>query len=305
MQNNYQTVVKCNWLIILLNLANMKDVSFKWQWTKKDRKIKMSHLDTVLTIAGTDPSGGAGAMADLKSFQARETYGMAVITSIVAQNTQGVKSVMTVDGQMIRDQLDVVFEDIPPQAVKSGMLATPEMIKIVGEYLRKFKKPYILDPVMVATSGDRLISEEAVEELKQELLPLATLVTPNLPEAEVLVSYPLKDDLSIIKAGFDIQSKYQVKNVLIKGGHSSGKAKDFLFLEDEGLITLNSERINTKHTHGTGCTYAAVCAAEMAKGRTVQEAVQLAKAFITCAIKTAPELGHGNGPVNHVTFKGE
>lgn len=265
----------------------------------------MTHLDTVLTIAGTDPSGGAGAMADLKSFQARGTYGMAVITSIVAQNTQGVKSVMTIDNQMIKDQLDVVFEDIPPQAVKSGMLAKPEMIKIVAEYLKKYKVPYVLDPVMVATSGDKLISEEAVEAIKDQLLSLATLITPNLPEAEVLVGYPITDEATIIKAGFDIQNKYHVKNLLIKGGHGSGNAKDFLFLEDEGFITFDEERINTKHTHGTGCTFAAVCAAEIAKGRTVLEAVHLAKLFITCAIKTAPELGYGNGPVNHVTFKGE
>ncbi|MBJ8350013.1 bifunctional hydroxymethylpyrimidine kinase/phosphomethylpyrimidine kinase [Streptococcus zalophi] len=264
----------------------------------------MAKLDAVLTIAGTDPSGGAGIMADLKSFQARETYGMAVVTSVVAQNTQGVRAVQHITPDMVDQQLSCVFEDIEPQAIKTGMLAQVEIINIVASYLKDYSKPYVLDPVMVATSGDRLIEEEAIEALKSKLLPLATLITPNLPEAEVLVGRSLSDEASIIQAGYEIQDKYHVKNVIIKGGHATGLAKDYLFLENEGLMTLSSERIDTVHTHGTGCTFAAVATAELGKGKTIVEAVKTAKAFITSAIKNAPELGKGHGPVNHLSYKG-
>ncbi|GDZ90368.1 bifunctional hydroxymethylpyrimidine kinase/phosphomethylpyrimidine kinase [Streptococcus dysgalactiae] len=265
----------------------------------------MTQLETVLTIAGTDPSGGAGVMADLKSFQARNTYGMAVITTLVAQNTCGVKAVHHVPINFISQQLDCVFDDIPPQAIKTGMLAQTEIISLIASYVKDYNGPYVLDPVMVATSGHRLIEEDAIESLKNELLPLATLVTPNLPEAEVLAGYPLSDEASIIQAGFDIQKRYQIKNIVLKGGHTSGLAKDYLFLENEGLVTLSAERVSTIHTHGTGCTFAAVITAELAKGKTVKEAVKTAKSFITCAIQTAPKLGKGHGPVNHTSYKGD
>ncbi|AEZ62343.1 phosphomethylpyrimidine kinase [Streptococcus infantarius subsp. infantarius] len=265
----------------------------------------MSKLQVALTIAGTDPSGGAGIMADLKSFQARGVYGMAVATSVVAQNTQGVQAICNLDQMILDEQLKSVFSDINPDAIKTGMLAEVETIECVSQYLNTMSCPYVLDPVMVATSGDRLISQEAVEALKEKLLPLATIITPNLPEAEVLFGQKLKDEDAIFKAGKSIQAKYGVKNVVIKGGHLQNEAKDFLFLENGQVQTFTSECIATKHTHGTGCTYAAVITAELAKGRSVQEAVGTAKRFITEAIRTAPELGHGNGPVNHVTYKGD
>lgn len=265
----------------------------------------MSKLNVALTIAGTDPSGGAGIMADLKSFQARGAYGMAVVTSVVAQNTQGVQDICNLDQKILDEQLKSVFSDITPDAIKTGMLAEVETIERVSQYLNTISCPYVLDPVMVATSGDRLISTEAVEALKEKLLPIATIITPNLPEAEVLFGKELKDEAAILEAGKGIQSKYGVKNVVIKGGHLEKEAKDFLFLEDGEVVMFSSERIHTKHTHGTGCTYAAVITAELAKGKNVQEAVGTAKHFITEAIKTAPELGHGNGPVNHVSYKGD
>lgn len=265
----------------------------------------MSKLQVALTIAGTDPSGGAGIMADLKSFQARGVYGMAVVTSVVAQNTQGVQAICNLDQMILDEQPKSVFSDIKPDAIKTGMLAEVETIECVSQYLNTMSCLYVLDPVMVATSGDCLISQEAVEALKEKLLPLATIITPNLPEAEVLFGQELKDEDAIFKAGKSIQAKYGVKNVVIKGGHLQNEAKYFLFLENGQVQTFTSECIATKHTHGTGCTYAAVITAELAKGRSVQEAVGTAKHFITEAIRTAPELGHGNGPVNHVTYKGD
>lgn len=272
---------------------------------KKNGRINMTYLAPVLTIAGTDPSGGAGIMADLKTFQARRTYGMAVVTSVVAQNTCGVRGVQHIETAIIDQQLACVYDDIKPKAVKTGMLAERETISLVASYLKKYPQPYVLDPVMVATSGHRLIDSDAVEALKEDLLPLATIITPNLPEAEVLVGYDLSDEVSIIKAGYDIQKQYSVRNVLIKGGHLDGLAKDYLFLEKEGLITLSNQRINTIHTHGTGCTFAAVVAAELAKGQSILNAVSTAKSFITSAIETAPELGLGNGPVNHTSYQGD
>ena len=265
----------------------------------------MSKLQVALTIAGTDPSGGAGIMADLKSFQARGVYGMAVVTSVVAQNTQGVQAICNLDQSILDAQLKSVFSDIPPHAIKTGMLAEVETIERVSQYLNTIDCSYVLDPVMVATSGDRLISLEAVQALKEKLLPLATIITPNLPEAEVLYGQELKDEAAILQAGKAIQADYGVKNVVIKGGHLENEAKDFLFLENGQVVTFSSERIPTKHTHGTGCTYAAVITAELAKGQSVEKAETTAKHFITEAIKTAPELGHGNGPVNHVIYKGD
>lgn len=265
----------------------------------------MSKINVALTIAGTDPSGGAGIMADLKSFQAYGVYGIAVVTSVVAQNTQGVQDICNLDQKILDEQLKSVFSDITPGAIKTGMLAEVEIIERVSQYLNTISCPYVLDPVMVATSGDRLISTEAVEALKEKLLPIATIVTPNLPEAEVLFGKELKDEATILEAGKIIQSKYGIKNVVIKGGHLEKEAKDFLFLEDGQVVTFSAERIHTKHTHGTGCTYAAVITAELAKVKSVQEAVGTAKHFITETIKTAPELGHGNGPVNHVSYKGD
>ncbi|HEM3690003.1 TPA: bifunctional hydroxymethylpyrimidine kinase/phosphomethylpyrimidine kinase [Streptococcus suis] len=265
----------------------------------------MTSLHVALSIAGTDPTGGAGIMADLKSFQARSVYGMAVVTSVVAQNTKGVQLIRHLDQEILEEQLKSVSQDIVPDAIKTGMLAQVETIELVASYLAEQKCPYVLDPVMVATSGDRLIEEDAIQALKTKLLPLATIITPNLPEAEVLVGRTLKSENDIMNAGRWIRKELGVKNVVIKGGHLANVASDYLFLEDGEVRIISAARIATNHTHGTGCTYAAVITAELAKGRTVAQAVETAKRFITEAIQTAPELGHGNGPVNHTTYKGE
>ncbi|MDG4511814.1 bifunctional hydroxymethylpyrimidine kinase/phosphomethylpyrimidine kinase [Streptococcus suis] len=265
----------------------------------------MTSLHVALSIAGTDPTGGAGIMADLKSFQARSVYGMAVVTSVVAQNTKGVQLIRHLDQEILEEQLKSVFQDIVPDAIKTGMLAQVETIELVASYLAEQKCPYVLDPVMVATSGDRLIEEDAIQALKTKLLPLATIITPNLPEAEVLVGRTLKSENDIMNAGRWIRKELGVKNVVIKGGHLANVASDYLFLEDGEVRIISAARIATNHTHGTGCTYAAVITAELAKGRTVAQAVETAKRFITEAIQTAPELGHGNGPVNHTTYRGE
>ncbi|HFU4232759.1 TPA: bifunctional hydroxymethylpyrimidine kinase/phosphomethylpyrimidine kinase [Streptococcus suis] len=265
----------------------------------------MTSLHVALSIAGTDPTGGAGIMADLKSFQARSVYGMAVVTSVVAQNTKGVQLIRHLDQEILEEQLKSVSQDIVPDAIKTGMLAQVETIELVASYLAEQKCPYVLDPVMVATSGDRLIEENAIQALKTKLLPLATIITPNLPEAEVLVGRTLKSENDIMNAGRWIRKELGVKNVVIKGGHLANVASDYLFLEDGEVRIISAARIATNHTHGTGCTYAAVITAELAKGRTVAQAVETAKRFITEAIQTAPELGHGNGPVNHTTYRGE
>ncbi len=265
----------------------------------------MTSLHVALSIAGTDPTGGAGIMADLKSFQARSVYGMAVVTSVVAQNTKGVQLIRHLDQEILEEQLKSVFQDIVPDAIKTGMLAQVETIELVASYLAEQKCPYVLDPVMVATSGDRLIEEDAIQALKTKLLPLATIITPNLPEAEVLVGRTLKSENDIMNAGRWIRKELEVKNVVIKGGHLAKVASDYLFLEDGEVRIISAARIATNHTHGTGCTYAAVITAELSKGRTVAQAVETAKRFITEAIQTAPELGHGNGPVNHTTYRGE
>ena len=259
----------------------------------------MTSLPVALTIAGTDPSGGAGIMADLKSFQARDVYGMAVITSLVAQNTRGVQLIEHVSSEMLKAQLESVFSDILPQAVKTGMLATTEIIQ---PYLKRLDCPYVLDPVMVATSGDALIDTSARDYLKTNLLPLATIITPNLPEAEEIVGFSIKNQEDMQKAGRLILKEFGPQSVVIKGGHLEGGAKDFLFTKDEEFV-WESPRIQTCHTHGTGCTFAAVITAELAKGKSLYQAVDKAKAFITRAIQDAPELGHGSGPVNHTTYK--
>lgn len=265
----------------------------------------MSKLNVALTIAGTDPTGGAGVMADLKTFQAREVYGMSVITSVVAQNTMGVKRFVNLKNDFLRDQLDCVFDDIQPNAIKTGMLASKEILQLVKEYISKTEVPYVLDPVMVATSGDKLIDDNCIDFYKKELLPLATIITPNLPEAEVLVGFKIEKEEDIIKAANYILKDLKVKNVVIKGGHLEGKAVDYLFLNNGEMKKYSSKRFETRHTHGTGCTFAAVITAELSKGNSIEKSVEIAKKFIIEAIKNAPELGKGNGPVNHIAYRGE
>lgn len=264
----------------------------------------MSKLDIALTIAGTDPTGGAGIMADLKTFQARGVYGTAVVTSVVAQNTLGVQYINNLDLITLESQLNSVFNDIKPNAIKTGMLATADMMSIVKKYIPN-DSLYVVDPVMVATSGDKLIDEKARIALKNEILPLATVITPNIPEAEEITGLKIATEEDINKAGAYIIKEVGSKSVVIKGGHLTGEAKDYLFINDGSKYQWESERFNTKHTHGTGCTFSAVITAELAKGKDLVTAVGIAKRFITAAIKEAPQIGHGNGPVNHLAYREE
>ena len=264
----------------------------------------MSKLNIALTIAGTDPTGGAGIMADLKSFQAREVYGMAVVTSVVAQNTLGVQMIRNLDLDILEAQLKSVFDDITPNSIKTGMIANADMMKLIKKYLPK-DVPYVVDPVMVATSGDKLIDDVARKHLKEEILPLATIITPNVPEAEEIVDFKIVTEDDVNRAGKFIIDEVGCMSVVIKGGHLTGEAKDYLFLNDGTKKVWTSERFKTNHTHGTGCTFSAVITAELAKGKSIVEAVDIGKKFITAAIKYTPEIGHGNGPVNHIAFKGD
>lgn len=258
----------------------------------------MSQVRCALTIAGTDPSGGAGIQADLKTFQELKTYGMSVITSVVAQNTTGVRSVEHMPLYMIEDQLDAVIEDMPIHAVKTGMIASKPMMELIAQKLRKVDAPYVMDPVMVATSGDALINEEARSFLRQYLLPLTTVVTPNIPEAEFLTGLSIASTEDMKNAAEYLVHEYDVDAALVKGGHLKGQAVDFLY-DGKQMHSYAADRIDTKNTHGTGCTYAAAIAAYLGKGYPLSEAVKHAKAFVTAAISKSFELGKGNGPTNH------
>ena len=257
-----------------------------------------------LTIAGTDPTGGAGVMADLKSFHSCGVYGMAAITSIVAQNTMGVQHIHNLELDWLQEQLDSVFDDELPHAIKTGMIASEDMMKLIRQYLERYPDiPYVIDPVMLAKSGDSLMDDQAKGNLQNILLPLADVATPNLPEAEEIVGMKIESEDDVYKAGHIFIDEIGSKGVVIKGGHATSRthAKDYLFTRDD-VYTFESPRYDTKHTHGTGCTFSAVIAAELAKGRTIYEAVKKAKDFIALSIKYTPEIGQGRGPVNHFAY---
>lgn len=262
----------------------------------------MKKPNIALSIAGTDPTGGAGIMADLKSFQASGVYGMAVPTSIVSQNTLGVQDVYHLPIEVLESQLKSVFDDETPDAIKTGMIASEEMMETIKPYIEQANKPYVIDPVMVAKSGDSLMDDKGKNKLKSILLPLATVVTPNIPEAEDITGYKIQTEEQIKKAGEFFLNEVGSKGVVIKGGHLEGDAIDYLFTQ-EGIRSWKSERFDTQHTHGTGCTFSAVITAELAKGHTIGEAVNTAKRFITLAIKYTPEIGKGRGPVNYFAYQ--
>ncbi len=250
-----------------------------------------------LTIAGSDPSGGAGIQADLKTFHQFGVYGEAVITLITVQNTVAVKRVEVLDPALVAAQAVAVCEDIPPGAVKTGALGNAAVIRAVAEVARRFAFCLVVDPVMVSKHGAPLLGEAGEEVLRRELLPLARLVTPNLPEASVLSGAPVSDPASMREAARRILD-LGPKAVLVKGGHLGSGAVDILF-DGSDWIELREEKIDTPHTHGTGCTYSAAITACLAKGMALPEAVIRAKAFITRAIRENPGLGRGSGPVNH------
>lgn len=256
------------------------------------------NMRTALSIAGTDSSGGAGIQADLKTMTMNGVYAMSAVTALTAQNTTGVSAVFEVTPQFLQEQIDAVFEDIRPCAVKIGMVSSSGLIRTIAERLRAYgAENIVLDPVMVATSGSRLIEEEAVETLKEVLLPLATVVTPNIPEAEILSGEPIQDEEDMIRAAGMISERYHCA-VLCKGGHSVNDANDLLFMDGEARW-FPGRRIATSNTHGTGCTLSSAIAANLAKGFDLAASVQRAKDYVSKALAFGLELGKGSGPMNH------
>ncbi len=251
-----------------------------------------------LTIAGSDSGGGAGIQADLKTFQARGVYGTSVVTSITAQNTLGVSGVHDVPPDVVAAEMDAVLSDIGADAAKTGMLSSAEIVEVVSERIRRWGvERLVVDPVMVSKSGDRLLQEDAVSALRERLLPLALLVTPNLPETEELVGHRVRTRREMEEAAREL-ADLGARSVVIKGGHSEGEPVDLLF-DGRGFTEYPAERVHSRNTHGTGCTFSAAIAAELAKGTRVAEAVAYAKIFVTEAIRQAHAIGRGHGPVNH------
>jgi hydroxymethylpyrimidine/phosphomethylpyrimidine kinase len=251
-----------------------------------------------MTIAGSDSGGGAGVQADLKTFQALGVYGASTLTAITAQNTLGVTAVHEIPTAVIAAQIDAVASDIGVDAAKTGMLSSAEIIGTVAERIRHWRlERLVVDPVMVAKSGDRLLREDAVEALVHELLPLAMVLTPNVPEAEVLVGRELSSDADLRGAAREIVGMGP-RGVVMKGGHRDGPATD-LFFDGHDFLVLRSERFDTPNTHGTGCTFSAAIAAGLARGLGVEDAVGEAKRYVTEAIRFSQPLGAGHGPVAH------
>jgi hydroxymethylpyrimidine/phosphomethylpyrimidine kinase len=255
-------------------------------------------IKKVLTIAGSDCSGGAGIQADLKTITVHKMYGMSVITALTAQNTTGVYGIQEASPDFVANQIDCIFNDISPDAVKIGMVSNREIIKIIAEKLIQYKaKNIVVDPVMVATSGSKLISDEAINILIKELIPLATVITPNIPEAEVLCGFKIKDEKDMVQAAKKISE--QLKGaVLVKGGHLVNDAIDLLY-ENGNIHWFKSERINNPNTHGTGCTLSSAIACNLADGKTLAESIENAKAYLTGALRAGLDIGKGSGPLEH------
>ena len=256
-------------------------------------------MRTALTIAGSDSSGGAGIQADIKTMTAHGVYAMSAITALTAQNTTGVKSILESTQEFLAAQLDCVFTDIFPDAVKTGMVSSIPLIEVIADKLSEYgARNIVVDPVMVATSGDRLISEDAVGALKERLLPLATVLTPNIPEAELLSGEEITDAAGMERAARAISEKYGCA-VLCKGGHQVNDADDLLWRGGEGRW-FRGRRIATSNTHGTGCTLSSAIASELAKGLELDAAVERAKAYISGALGAMLDLGRGSGPMDHM-----
>ncbi len=256
-----------------------------------------------LTIAGSDPSGGAGIQADLKTFHQFGVYGEAVITLVTVQNTRRVSRVEVMPADLVAAQIRAVLEDIPPKAAKTGALGSAEIIKAIAEVAQSFPFPLVVDPVMISKQGARLMSYEAEEALKRKLLPYAALVTPNIPEAEALAGMKIRIEEEMSAAG-DRILEFGCKAVLVKGGHLPGEPVDVLRWAGgrsayDGPSRFSGSRVATKHTHGTGCTYSAAITAALALGNALPEAILHSHQYVQNAIETAPGLGKGHGPVNH------
>jgi len=258
-----------------------------------------SNLPIALTIAGSDSGGGAGIQADIKTFSAFGVFGTSVVTAITAQNTIGVRAVHPIPLEIVRAQLEAVIEDLPPVAVKTGMLATAPLVSTVADAIRRHElQQFVLDPVMVATSGDRLLDEDALNALRNELLPLATLITPNLEEARILTGLDIGDEEGALRAARHLVQS-GARAVLLKGGHGLGREVVDILLTPGGEWSWRRPRIDTRNTHGTGCTLAAAITAGLAQGSPLPEAVERGLTYVAAAIAAAPELGSGHGPLNH------
>lgn len=256
-------------------------------------------MNTALTIAGSDSSGGAGIQADLKTMLANHVYGMSAITALTAQNTTGVTDIMEVTPEFLAEQLDSIFTDIRPDAVKTGMVSSSQLIDIIADKLREYKAVNIVvDPVMVATSGAKLICDDAMETLKKKLLTLATVITPNIPEGEVLAGMKITSKEDMVTAAEKISNTYGC-SVLLKGGHSLNDANDLLVEQGKEPVWFMGRRIANTNTHGTGCTLSSAIASNLAKGKSLEEAVKGAKNYISGALAAGLDLGKGSGPMDH------
>lgn len=255
-------------------------------------------MKTALTIAGSDPSGGAGVQADLKTFAAHGVYGMSVITSLTAQNTKGVYGVYDIPEDFVAAQLDAVFSDIFPDSVKIGMVSSGGIIMTIAEKLRQYgAKNVVLDTVMVSTSGCPLLKDSAADALTKYLFPLADIITPNLYEARMLCGFDIKSKDDMVRAAEYIFGKYGVRT-LIKGGHLANTSSDLLY--DGGADWFGGQKIDNPNTHGTGCTLSSAIAANLAMGFDMKTAVKNSKGYITAALSDMLDLGHGSGPLNHM-----
>jgi hydroxymethylpyrimidine/phosphomethylpyrimidine kinase len=255
-------------------------------------------MKTALTIAGSDCSGGAGIQADLKTMTMNGVYAMSAITALTAQNTTGVRAIQESTPDFLKQQIDAVFEDIYPDAVKIGMVASSELIRVIADRLKYYDaKNVVIDPVMVASAGSSLMKQNAVQTLITELLPISTLVTPNIPEAQVLSGMSIQNKEDMIAAAKQIGDSYHCA-VLLKGGHSINDANDLLYADGE-LHWFEGKRIDNPNTHGTGCTLSSAIASNLAKGFTLTESIQRAKDYISGALAAMLDLGEGSGPMNH------
>lgn len=256
-------------------------------------------MKKVLTIAGSDSSGGAGIQADLKTMTVQGVYGMSVVTALTAQNTVGVKGILPVAPEFVTLQLQTVFEDIMPDAIKIGMLASEAIITAVASFLKPYRElPIVLDPVMVSTSGSMLLEKGAKQALTEQLCPLASLITPNIPEAQVLADTAITDRAQMKQVACRLGKQFGIA-VLVKGGHCAGEASDVLY-EQGRLTTFSGEILTNPNKHGTGCTLSSAIACNLAKGKTLEESCREAKHYVESAIKANLNLGSGSGPLNHM-----
>lgn len=257
-------------------------------------------MKTALSIAGTDPSGGAGIQADIKTMTANGVFALTAVTALVAQNTTGVTSIQESSPEFLAQQLDCVFTDIFPDAVKTGMVSSIPLIEVIADKLTQYQaRNIVVDPVMVATSGDRLISDGALETLKRRLLPLAAVLTPNIPEAEILAGRSIRSYDDMVFAGKEIQEKYGCA-VLCKGGHQISDANDVLIDRDGSICFFTAKRINNPNTHGTGCTLSSAIASNLARGFSLEDSIERAKKYIVGALSAMLDLGRGSGPMDHM-----